>query len=101
MDSGELAFIHRNVLISTVGASARIENAVLTDAEVDRIDTKLTEESQTTIVYKGVLLSKTQTFPARLLSMPLAYSQNADLFKDSSVGPEYVINSYSGAESSF
>ena len=44
MDSEELDYIHRNVLISTVGASTRIENAVLTDAEVDWIDTKLTED---------------------------------------------------------
>ena len=48
MDSEELNYIHRNVLISIVGASTRIENAVLTDAEVDWIDTKLTEDAKTT-----------------------------------------------------
>jgi len=48
MDSEGLDYIHRNVLISTVGASTRIENAVLTDAEVDWIDTKLTEDAKTT-----------------------------------------------------
>ena len=48
MDSEELDYIHRNVLISTVGASTRIENAVLTDAEVDWLDTKLTEDAKTT-----------------------------------------------------
>jgi Fic family protein len=48
MDSEELDYIHRNVLISTVGASTRIENAVLTDAEVDWIDTKLTKNAKTT-----------------------------------------------------
>ncbi len=48
MDSEELDYIHRNVLISTVGASTRIENAVLTDAEVNWIDTKLTEDAKTT-----------------------------------------------------
>ena len=48
MDSEELDYIHRNVLISIVGASTRIENAVLTDAEVDWIDTKLTEDAKTT-----------------------------------------------------
>jgi hypothetical protein len=37
MDSEELDYIHRNVPISIVGASTRIENAVLTDAEVDWI----------------------------------------------------------------
>jgi len=48
MDSEELDYIHRNVLISNVGASTRIENAVLTDAEVGWIDTKLTEDAKTT-----------------------------------------------------
>ena len=48
MDSGELDYVHRNVLISSVGASTRIENAVLTDAEVGWIDTKLTEDAKTT-----------------------------------------------------
>jgi len=46
--SEELSYTHRNVLISMVGASTRIENAVLTDAEVDWIDTKLTEDAKTT-----------------------------------------------------
>ena len=46
--SEELSYTHRNVLVSMVGASTRIENAVLTDAEVDWIDTKLTEDGKTT-----------------------------------------------------
>ncbi len=46
--SEELSYTHRNVLVSMVGASTRIENAVLTDAEVDWIDTKLTEDAKTT-----------------------------------------------------
>jgi len=48
MGREELDYIHRNVLISMVGASTRIENAVLTDAEVDWLDTKLTEDARTT-----------------------------------------------------
>ena len=48
MDNEELSYIHRNALISNVGASTRIENAVLTDAEVNWIDTKLTENAKTT-----------------------------------------------------
>ena len=44
----EFSYTHRNVLVSMVGASTRIENAVLTDAEVDWIDTKLTEDAKTT-----------------------------------------------------
>ena len=46
--SEELSYTHRNVLVSMVGASTRIENVVLTDAEVDWIDTKLTEDAKTT-----------------------------------------------------
>lgn len=41
LDTEELDYIHRNVLISMVGASTRIENAVLTDAEIDWIETTL------------------------------------------------------------
>jgi Fic family protein len=48
MGNEELHYIHRNVQISIVGASTRIENAVLTDAEVDWLDTKLTEDARTT-----------------------------------------------------
>ena len=48
MGNEELDYIHRNVRISIVGASTRIENAVLTDAEVDWLDTKLTEDARTT-----------------------------------------------------
>jgi Fic family protein len=48
MSNEELHYIHRNVQISIVGASTRIENAVLTDAEVDWLDTKLTEDARTT-----------------------------------------------------
>lgn len=48
MGVDELDFIHRNVRISMVGASTRIENAVLTDAEVDWIDTTLSKDARTT-----------------------------------------------------
>lgn len=44
----ELDYIRRNVRISMVGASTRIENAVLTDAEVDWIDTTLVKDARTT-----------------------------------------------------
>lgn len=44
----ELDFIHRNVRISSIGASTRIENAVLTDAEVDWLDTTLSQDARTT-----------------------------------------------------
>jgi Fic family protein len=44
----ERDYIHRNVRISMIGASTRIENAVLTDAEVDWLDTVLTKDSHLT-----------------------------------------------------
>lgn len=44
----ELRFIQRNVLISNIGASTRIENAVLTDAEIDWLDTVLSKNGKTT-----------------------------------------------------
>jgi Fic family protein len=44
----ELAYLHRQALISTIGASTRIENAVLTDGEIDWVDTTLTRDSRPT-----------------------------------------------------
>ena len=40
--------IHRYAKISMIGASTRIENAVLTDSEVDWLDTVLTEDGKPT-----------------------------------------------------
>lgn len=40
----EKSWLHRWALISTVGASTRIENAVLTDAEIEWVDTTLSEK---------------------------------------------------------
>lgn len=44
--SDESAWLHRWALISTVGASTRIENAVLTDAEIEWVDTTLSEDGR-------------------------------------------------------
>ncbi len=44
----ERAFLHRGALISTIGASTRIENAVLTDAEIEWVDTTLAADGRTT-----------------------------------------------------
>jgi Fic family protein len=44
----EQAWLHRWALISTIGASTRIENAVLTDAEIEWVDTTLTADGQQT-----------------------------------------------------
>ncbi|MCI5065794.1 Fic family protein [bacterium] len=51
LERGELDFIHRNVRISNIGASTRIENAVLTDAEISWIDTTLSQDGKTTAFY--------------------------------------------------
>ncbi|MDA9004102.1 Fic family protein [bacterium] len=40
----ERSWLHRWALISTVGASTRIENAVLTDAEIEWVDTTLSQD---------------------------------------------------------
>ena len=48
LDKEELEYIQRNVRISTIGASTRIENAVLTDAEIDWLDTVLSKDAKTT-----------------------------------------------------
>lgn len=48
LEPAELDYIQRNVRISMIGASTRIENAVLTDAEVDWLDTILAEDARTT-----------------------------------------------------
>lgn len=44
IEEDERAWLHRWALISTIGASTRIENAVLTDAEIDWVDTTLSED---------------------------------------------------------
>lgn len=41
----EQAFLRKSAMISTIGASTRIENAILTDAEVEWVDTTLTDSA--------------------------------------------------------
>ena len=90
MDRDELDYIHRNVLISTVGASTRIENAVLTDAEVDWIDTKLAEDAKTTafLDHREFIKAKLSKDKERSIDevagcramLQLIYTQAHDLF---------------------
>lgn len=47
-DPAELKYIHHNAFISTIGASTRIENAVLTNPEIEWVDTLLTQDAKTT-----------------------------------------------------
>ena len=44
----EARYLHRFALISNIGASTRIENAALTDQEIELIDTLLNEEGKIT-----------------------------------------------------
>lgn len=44
----EKAWLHKAAMISTIGASTRIENAALTDAEIEWVDTTLTQDGKTT-----------------------------------------------------
>ena len=56
----EAAWLHRWALISTIGASTRIENAVLTDAEIDWVDTALLQDGHVTAfeANKATILDK-------------------------------------------
>ncbi len=48
LPDAEATWLHRWALISTIGASTRIENAVLTDAEIDWVDTALSRDGHVT-----------------------------------------------------
>ncbi|HWK43493.1 MAG TPA: Fic family protein [Stellaceae bacterium] len=48
MQEAEASWLHRWALISTIGASTRIENAVLTDAEIEWVDTTLSQDGHVT-----------------------------------------------------
>lgn len=86
----ELAWLHRSALISTIGASTRIENAVLTDAEIDWVDTTLTQDGKTTAfeAKKTVILDKLSKDRERSVEevvgcrevLNLVYIQSTELF---------------------
>ena len=48
LSPSEAKYLHRFALISNIGASTRIENAVLTDPEVEWVDTVLQGNGKTT-----------------------------------------------------
>ncbi|MGE3920136.1 MAG: Fic family protein [Gammaproteobacteria bacterium] len=52
-DSDELLAIHKYALVSNIGASTRIENALLTDPEVYWLDTVLTKDGHITALRKN------------------------------------------------
>jgi len=59
-DELEKNFIKKQALISNTGASTRIENALLTDEEIEWIDTALSEDARPTAFdkYKDLILNK-------------------------------------------
>ena len=48
LSTEEANYLHRFALISNIGASTRIENAVLTDPEIEWVDTILQKDGKTT-----------------------------------------------------
>lgn len=90
MDNAEKAWLHKSVMISTIGASTRIENAALTDAEIEWVDTTLTEDGKTTAYEskRAAILNKLSKDKERSIEevigcrevLSLAYVQADDFF---------------------
>ena len=86
----EAAWLHRGALISTIGASTRIENAVLTDAEIEWVDTTLSRDGHVTSfgTHKPLILDKLSKDRERSIEevvgcrevLGLIYLQAAELF---------------------
>jgi Fic family protein len=90
LSENELAYLHRQALISTIGASTRIENGVLTDEEIDWVDTTLSQDSRTTSfdARKGFIVDKLSKERQRSIEevagcrevLTTIYQQAAELF---------------------
>jgi len=90
IDEAEKSWLHKSVLISTIGASTRIENAVLTNAEIEWVDTTLTQDGKTTAyqVNRTLILNKLSKDRERSIEevvgcrevLNLIYIQTADFF---------------------
>ncbi len=90
LDQETLEAIHRQARISTIGASTRIENAVLTDAQIDWMDTVLATDGRPTAfaAMRPRIEAKLSTDRERSLEevagcremMAIVYSQATDLF---------------------
>jgi len=90
MNDDEQAWLHRCAMISTVGASTRIENAILTDAEIEWVDTALSEDGRPTAfeAQKEGILDKLSKDRERSLEevvgcrelLSLIYLQGQDMF---------------------
>ncbi len=90
LSENELAYLHHQTLVSTIGASTRIENAVLTDEEIDWVDTTLSQDSRTTSfdAQKGFIIDKLSKDHQRSIEevagcrevLTTIYQQAAELF---------------------
>jgi len=86
----EKHYLHKCALISTIGASTRIENAVLTDVEIEWVDTTLTVDGRPTAFEerKGFILDKLSKDRERSIEevvgcreiLGLIYLQGKELF---------------------
>lgn len=86
----EAEYLHRQALISTIGASTRIENAVLTDQEIDWVDTTLGQDGKTTAfaAQRGFIVDKLSKDRQRSIEevagcremLTTIYQQAAELF---------------------
>jgi hypothetical protein len=86
----EASWLHRWALISTIGASTRIENAVLTDAEINWVDTALSQDGHVTAfdAHKAAILDKLSKDRERSVEevvgcrevLSIVYLQAAELF---------------------
>jgi len=56
LDTTELETIHRYAVVSTIGSSTRIENALLTDSEINWLDTILSANGRKTAFEQNKLL---------------------------------------------
>lgn len=114
MDEAEKTWLHKSILISTIGASTRIENAVLTDAEIEWVDTTLTQDGKTTAyeAKRTVILNKLSKDRERSIEevvgcremLNLVYIQTDDFFPltESVIrGMHNILLSYYPAASSY
>jgi Fic family protein len=90
LSEDERTWLQKAILISTIGASTRIENAALTDAEIEWVDTTLTQDGKTTAYQanKTLILDKLSKDRERSIEevvgcrevLNLIYLQTADFF---------------------
>jgi len=86
----ELEYVRHSAFVSTVGASTRIENAILTDIEIDWVDTLLSGDERPTSFEekKALIVDKLSKDKERSVEevagcremMMTIYSQHEDLF---------------------